>query len=855
MSELAEAGSSFWHFRDTEGRVVAVDAGTRRVTIGGKPSKLDARCFDLLHFLVTHPRQRITRAELIAGAWCCNSLSDATVNSQICRLRQIIGEDAIVTLRGGYQFVPEVGNGPLLIDAPITVASETPMVTQSPITIQGLGPKRAPTLIGRVDDLDRLAARCRALGNGAAETGRMLQLIGPGGVGKTSLVLAVAQALAGEFPGITYVDLAGLATPTALVAEAGRALGISYGGRTPSARALAGRIGGERMLLILDTCEYAAAAVAELVLLLDAACPRLVILAVSQRLLPLRSAEPLRLGPLSLEDGVALFQSRLAPDGETADPDQIREICQRIDLLPLYLEMVAGWAKAHGLRFVRERLADLVPILAETGSALLPERQRRLEAVLSWSYGLLGPDEQQSFRRLAVLAGPISSDAAIAVLGAFEKSRSPWDLLASLRGLADCSLLLQIGGAVESAYVMLGSLREFALVKLEESGEIDRAAAAQARFFIERFERAEIEFETMPDAEWRRIYGPDLDNLRRARDWVMARPDRIEIAVRFYAACSPLWVRLSFADEIRAGLEEIIALGLDDVPLETKGAIFRVAAMVWRQSNRRRALSYTKRSAEAYQQSGDDQRSAMMMAWIGGDLVCLGEYPEAKFTLERSKTIIENFRAIKSHVKLASELASCCLLLGDLENAGLNFSVMRQLARSLKDPIREGFALASIGEVEYRLGATARAIELAISSADILRRAGELSYLGSPLLNLAAYLVLSGDVDAARTAAIEAFPLVRSGGGYWFRVCCQVWALIGAKEGHMTEAAQLRGFVKSDYKRTGERGQLLMEHVNEQLEKLLQARLSSTELIAADRQGEWWNFDDAAEFLERRLIS
>ena len=163
--------------------------------------------------------------------------------------------------------------------------------------------------------------------------------------------------------------------------------------------------------------------------------------------------------------------------------------------------------------------------------------------------------------------------------------------------------------------------------------------------------------------------------------------------------------------------------------------------------------------------------------------------------------------------------------------------------------------MLNLGEVEFRAGAIGRAMEYARQSAASLRSAGRFPYLGWPLVNLASYLATEGKDTEARHHAAEALSLLQTEGGHWLRLCLQVWALLGARDGRYAEAAQLLGFVDADYIRSGEVREPTEQRIYVELSERLAANLPAEDIRIWTNEGGRWSEDQAATFASRRVVS
>ena len=316
----------------------------------------------------------------------------------------------------------------------------------------------------------------------------LLTLTGPGGVGKTRLALSAAAMVAEDFPdGVTVVPLAPISDPGLVASAIITALGVREAGDEPLIERLKAVLRDKRLLLVLDNFEQVIEA-APLVADLLGACPDVTMLVTSRVRLRLSGEREVPVAPLGLaaldrhrsvadvatSDAVRLFVARaeavqpdfaLTPDNAVA----VAEICRRLDGLPLAIELAAARVKVLPPAALLARLDHRLPLLTGGGRDL-PERQQTMRAAIAWSHDLLTPEEQVLFRRLAVFAGGFTLEAAEAVAsGSGEPGIDPFEGVASL---LDKSLLRQEAGpGGEPRFVMLETVREFALEQLVASGE------------------------------------------------------------------------------------------------------------------------------------------------------------------------------------------------------------------------------------------------------------------------------------------------------------------------------------------------------------------------------------------------
>jgi predicted ATPase/DNA-binding winged helix-turn-helix (wHTH) protein len=828
--------------------VMLLDPVTRSAVADGSPLPLTPKSFDILFILARAAGELVSTKDLTRQAWGRDVVNPAAIAKQFHALRGVLGPDAIITVpTRGYQLAAKV-------ESVVTTAHSAYQLLPRPL------PASASPLVGRDEEVNQLVALCRGEVEDHWSDSRKVLVVGPGGVGKTAVVLEAARAMAHDFPNaVAYVDLTQAHSASEVAAETGRALGLSFGGRAEFATLLAARVGQQTLLLILDTCEYVAAAVADLINIVHQTCPRVTIIAVSQRVLQIQASAIISLRPLPTEDACRLFNLRVAGGDSLRAPDSALtiEIVSNLDGRPLVIEMVAARARAYGLSVVRKGLSDLVRMLSSSGSSL-PEgtatRHRGLKEILDWSYGLLDAKEQEAFRRLSIFCGLISVDGAIAVLAAFGQDLSEWDLLALLRRLADCSVLIPTGNPGEPVYRMLESIAEYGRGRLEQSDETNQAADAHARFFIARFETAEVAAEKMSDVAWLATYGPDLDNLRAARDWLSLSRERSTLAVKLFASAGPLWLRLGLAAEIRPAVDHLVTTVSQFVEAPDRALLLRTSGMLWRPSNRDRATALTGGAADLYRQLDQPHRLVSVLTSLGADLNATGQYQAAQGLLREAVSIIHTAYVPKTLIRLHNELGVCALQLGDLRDAERQFVTMRHIARGIDDLSRQGIALINLAEVQFRLDDVNDAIDLCQSAIDILVDKSSDSLRGAALLNSGSYNLLADRPEVARPKIIEAFSCLCTSGGYWLLSCVQAFALLCALKGDVRDAIQLAGFVDSQYDRSGERRQYLEVAIYQKLIELCHQSLSPAAVTSGHLKGERWQEDEACQVVRQRFM-
>jgi predicted ATPase/DNA-binding winged helix-turn-helix (wHTH) protein len=413
----------------------------RQLHSDGVLAPVGATAVEILLALVEQAGETVSKDALISRVWGRATVGDSRLYVHIYELRKTIGDDCIVTKSGrGYRFIAPVHRGPAL-DRP------APPAPSRSGNLPGLETNKdvegTSGLIGRADASRDVSQ--------SLSDGRLVTLIGPGGVGKTSLALHVAEACAGRFDdGVWLVELAALSDPALAPGAVAAVLGLKVGQSTTPLETLARQLSRKNLLIVLDNCEHLIDAACRLAEALLRAAPRMKILATSREALACIGERIFEVPPLTLPAdammplaevretaAIRLFVDRV----KSADPlfqmddDDVSvaaRICRRVDGLPLAIEMVSGWVGVLGLRALDARLDGSLKTWLRARSTA-PARHSTLRATLEWSHDLLSDGERLVLRRLAVFASAFTMPFAEAVIADHElPSEQVFEHLANL---------------------------------------------------------------------------------------------------------------------------------------------------------------------------------------------------------------------------------------------------------------------------------------------------------------------------------------------------------------------------------------------------------------------------------------
>ena len=537
---------------------------------GGKPVRLGSRAFDILAALVASAGEVIGKEELIARVWPQTFVEESNLKIQVSALRRALGDG-----QGGHRYIVNIPGRGYNFVTPVSVreasrASLPP--TAAPARVHNL-PLAMTRMIGRDETMTAIVSRLSRQ--------RLVTIVGPGGIGKTTVSLAVAeQLIAGYEDGVWLVDLAPLGDPRLVSSAVATVFGLEVSTEDPLP-GLVASLRNKRILLLLDNCEHVIEAVANVAEAILGSTRDVNILATSREPLGAAGEREYRLGPLAspgpddcitasealafpavqlfVERTSAIIEDFVLTNGEAP---LVVEICRRLDGLPLAIEFAAARVEVLGISGLAANLSDRLQVLAGRRRSAIP-RHRTIRAVLDWSYGLLSEDEKRFFRRLGIFSASFSIQAvARIVMDTPEPSVDVVDLLADLA--AKSLLSADIGGA-EPRFRLLETTRLYALEKLGEIGERQEIARRYAEFYQELYERAAGEWERRPTTEWLDLYGWQIDGLRAALDWAFSPDGEASIGVALTIAAVPLWMQLSLLEECRRRAKQ--ALGA----LETGG--------------------------------------------------------------------------------------------------------------------------------------------------------------------------------------------------------------------------------------------------------------------------------------------
>jgi predicted ATPase/DNA-binding winged helix-turn-helix (wHTH) protein len=538
-------------------------ASERLLTMGGTPVQLGGRTLDILIALVTHPNQPIGKRDLMAQVWPDVTVGEGSLRFHIAGLRKALGDGKdgaryIATLAGrGYCFVAPVSRSRDAGPSPAPVATVYP-----PANV----PSRLGRMVGRADGILMLSTQLAAT--------RFVTIVGAGGVGKTTIAVAVGHDLMKAFAGaVLFVDLGALNDPKLVATALASTLGLSVQSADPTPGLIA-YLRDKRILLILDNCEHLIETVAALAVQIFLAAPQTHILATSREPLRVEGEHVYRLAPLAFppdEPGltaadaltfpaVQLFVERAAASGallELSDSNAaiVAGICRKLDGIALAIELAAGRVEAYGLEQTAALLEERLSLLW-LGQRTAPRRQQTLKATLDWSYGLLSEPEQWVLRQLAVFVANFTLEAARAVLTSATLDQA--GVLGAIDSLVAKSLVASDGSAAARRWRLLESIRAYALEKLDESNEAARAARSHAEFFRDLVASAAPVSRSDTTLSSLALCSREVDNVRAALDWAFSGAGDSEIGAALAAAYVPVWLHFAWYMECRERTERAL---------------------------------------------------------------------------------------------------------------------------------------------------------------------------------------------------------------------------------------------------------------------------------------------------------
>jgi predicted ATPase/class 3 adenylate cyclase len=612
---------------------------------------------------------------------------------------------------------------------------------------------------------------------------RLLTLTGPGGTGKTRLALQAAAEAAERFPdGVFGVPLAPLRDPALVLAVVAQVLDVKEEPDRPLADTLVGHLSGKRQLLLLDNAEHLLPrAAAEIALLLRAST--LTLLVTSRERLQLQGEHLWAVPPLVSDDGVALFAARVAALGASSPGGPVvRTLCERLDNLPLAIELAAARTALFTPDQLLERLGQRLDLFKAGRDA--DPRQHTLRATIAWSHDLLDEDERRLFRRLAVFVGGCTYAAAEAVCEADPDG---------LQSLLDKSLLRRRESDFGPRFWMLETIREYAEEQLEASGEAGVLRRRHAAYFLELAEEAEPELWSIRQRVWFDRLDSEHDNLRAALDATLAEDDP-ETATRLAAALEPLWETRGYIGEGLGYLRRVLAVDTGVAKVSRAKALFAASRLVKITSSPEEERPLLEEAVTLFAEAGESRRHVFSLSHLASALDRIGEPEEAR---KRHDEAVSLAHALDDKWLLGMALnnLSCTLMEhGDYAGARPLAEESLALRRALGEKRGIAISASTVAELSLATGDGEQAIPLLEESLALARELGHVQFEAVAISELGLARLYAGDGEQSRAWLEQALVLcLELGDRHNAADCLSGLAAVAGLAGDLDRAARLFG--------------------------------------------------------------
>ncbi|MFM0133319.1 ATP-binding protein [Paraburkholderia sediminicola] len=541
---------------------IEIDISTRVVRRRDEVLHVGSRGFEILALLASVDGRLVTKDELMDAVWPDTVVEENNIHVHLSALRKAFGEDrdCIVTVPGrGYRLMPRTA---------AALPSENPAPGKA---LRRLPP--FPTgLIGRDAAITQVCA--------ALDSAPVLTLTGAGGIGKTTLSIAVAHQIAEAHPEpVCFVELAALTDRQAILSSIAQSCQLSFDGDFPSIDTIAAMLADNPCTLVLDNAEHAITHVAGIVEVLTAGNPALRVLVTSREPLRIAQERTVRVEPLDVpahdateqevlaQSAVHLFLARLQALLGKACFDKTEtfiagEICRRLDGIPLAIELAAAGVLSFGIEGVYRRLDDRMSILTRGYRTALP-RQKTLRATFDWSFALLDPGAQALFRRLAMFGGVFTLEPMCAV--ACDSGLTIGAAIDGIGELVEKSMVnVSFDGPV-ATYRMNESTRAYALEQLHAENETQEIASRIARYFASRFDAGVGRTCSLQLAVASSDLRQTLDDARAAAEWAFSAGGDLHLAVELTSTLTGVLLGNCLIEECGTRAERAVS-ALNELP-------------------------------------------------------------------------------------------------------------------------------------------------------------------------------------------------------------------------------------------------------------------------------------------------
>ncbi|MFC0446868.1 protein kinase domain-containing protein [Rhodococcus jostii] len=694
-------------------------------------------------------------------------------------------------------------------------------------------PSWAPAVSGRTGGLpleltsfvDRRSELAEA--TNLLSTSRLVTLTGIGGVGKTRLALRAAAKVQRQFPdGVTLVELGELLDDSLLAGVVAAALGVRDQSARPSHEVLVEFLAPRELLLVLDNCEQVVVAAAKLAEILLRVCPRLRILATSREPLGIGGETALLIPPLPVpdpdnlpkglprNDAVTLFAERgvaAVPGFELTEDNKatIARICQRLDGLPLPIELAAARLRAMTPEQILRRLTDRYVLLTR-GSRDAPSRQQTLRMCIDWSYDLCTPTEQRMWAQLSVFAGSFELEAAEQVCDLTAE-----DILDTVTFLVDKSILTREESGSAVRFRMLETVRAYGREKAQKSGEYPELRRRH-RDWVERL-AVEAESEWIGSRQLALIarLGREQPNIREALEFCVS--DSPEIGLRIAAALYPFWLSRGLFGEGRRWLDRIFARQPAEPTADRVKALYAGSVLAGVQGDIRVSDAVAEEAQTLAAQTTDPLVRAHIEHTVGYAALFAGRLPHARTHLEKA---VQGFRDRNDVFEVAAIVGLGMVhdLLNDTERAIECHERVLAITEAHGESVYRSYSLWALAVAVWRLGDGRRAVRLVGQALQLDRRVND-------RLNAS--------------------------------VCLQTLAWIAAEEQSMQRAVVLMGAAEKLTRSVGSSAVLVpgLSVYQDECDRTTRQALGAQAFAAAHRKGEALGFDEAVAFALGEQIS